>query len=125
MDSNETEELRVALVSACGLAPTSTTPADAETLLHELARRVDYLLRHDADKLMYYLYSLDVSEDEVAKAFAADTAEEPAQTIARAILDREAQRLRTRKMYEQQSRSGPDPLDPREIDPHAKREVPE
>ena len=94
------------LVRACGLADETSALVGADSLLHELARRVEYLLRHDSEKLKFYLYSLDVSEDEVAKAFEPDSAEEPALRIARAILDREAQRLRTRKRYEQERERG-------------------
>jgi hypothetical protein len=61
---------------------------------------------------MFYLYTLDVSEAEVGRAFAPDAAQEPAHTIARAILDRESQRIRTRRQYEQQQGSAEPPLLP-------------
>lgn len=106
MDAHDAEELRVALVRGCGLPATSSTEASPGGLLDELARRVGYLLRHDSEKLMYYLYALDVSEDVVASALEPSGNEEPERRIARAILEREAERLRTRKKYEQRGNGG-------------------
>lgn len=109
MDENEIVELRKALERDCGLVPAAGTPANRESLVDELARRVDYLLRHDAEKLMFYLYTLDVSEDVVPRAF---ETQEPARFIAAAMLDREAERLRTRRRYERKTGSGDVPLPP-------------
>ncbi len=120
MDPTESEALRAALVRGCGL-PAATT---ADALLEELARRVDYLLRHRTDKLMYYLYSLDVSESEVAKAFDSDTGDAPARTIARAILEREAQRIRTRMKYEQPDSGGAPRTAPGEMEGNRERDLP-
>jgi hypothetical protein len=109
VDHTEYTELRAAVHRGCGLAPAKDVPATTQSLLDELVRRVDDMLRHDPEKLMYYLYALDVSEDIVARAF--DTSE-PARFIAAAILDREAERLRTRKKYERDGDDGGAPLLP-------------
>lgn len=100
MDAN-LDELRRALVQGCGL-PGTGTPASRNDLVQELTRRVDGLLRHDGEKLMYYLYALDVSEDIVAQAFVQSTSS-PARLIAEAILKREAERLHTRQQYSQRN----------------------
>jgi hypothetical protein len=92
-------QLRHALVQNCGLEPARAIPANREGLIEELARRVDYLLRHDAEKLMYYLYRLDVPESEFAGAIAPGSGGRPARAIAEAILTREAQRLETYKRF--------------------------
>ncbi len=98
MDAN-LDEIRRALVHDCGL-PAAAAPANREDLIQELTRRVESLLRHNGEKLMYYLYALDVPEDVVAQAFAQDTSP-PARLIAEAILKREAERLHTRQRYSQ------------------------
>lgn len=92
-------ELRQALVQDCGLAPARAVPGSRDDLIEELARRVDDLLRHNPEKLSFYLYTLDVSEDIVADAFTTGSANRPARLIAEAILKREAERLHTRRRY--------------------------
>ena len=99
MDSIDLSDLRHALVQNCGLTPVHAPASDRESLVAELAARVDYLLRHDTEKLMFYLYRLDVSEAQFADAISPDASESPARAIAESILEREARRLQTYKRF--------------------------
>lgn len=69
-----------------------------ETLLKKLTSIVRYLLEKDFGKLLQVLYRIDIPEEKLKAALAADQAE-PAVLISQMILDREMQKVETRKRY--------------------------
>lgn len=69
-----------------------------EILLSRLTRIVSYLLEKDFGKLLQVLYRIDISEDRLKAALASNEAEPPL-LISRMILDREMQKVETRKKY--------------------------
>lgn len=68
-----------------------------------IMRVVEELLAKDFEKLIHILYRIDVSEQKL-KAALAETNDNPAAIIAKMILEREMQKVETRKKY----RSKPD-----------------
>jgi hypothetical protein len=65
-------------------------------LVSLIERRVEELLRTDPGALLQFLYRLDVAEDRVKQALAAEA---PAHALAKAIIAREIHRQETRKKY--------------------------
>ncbi len=61
-------------------------------------RAVEELLIKDFEKLIHILYRIDVSEQKLKEALA-ETNDNPAAVIAKMILEREMQKVATRKKY--------------------------
>lgn len=69
--------------------------------LHEkLAKHLDYLLTNDFDGLISILYRIDISQEK-AMAALAENAEiaSTGETLARLIIDRQLQKIETRRKY--------------------------
>lgn len=87
-----------------GLNPFERYFPDSEEVLDEPAvlalftKRVEELIRDDLDLLLSSLYRLDVEEHKIQRALRSTTVP-PAQGIAQLILDRQKERLRTKKQY--------------------------
>ncbi len=69
-----------------------------EEILTRLTQIVDYLISNDFNKLLNALYRIDVSEDRL-KATLANNPENAAHVIAQMILERELQKVESRKRY--------------------------
>ena len=68
------------------------------TVLEKLRRIVAYLMEKDFARLLQVLYRIDVSEDRLKAALAAQQ-DEPATVIAQMIFEREMQKVATRRKY--------------------------
>lgn len=68
------------------------------TLLAKLNKVVGYLLEKDFSNLLQVLYRIDISEERLKAALASNEGE-PSEVISRMILDREMQKVETRKRY--------------------------
>lgn len=77
----------------------SEQSGDRAAVLQALRERVLYLLAHDQHKLNAALYILDVSEARHIAAMKGATLEDRAEALAEAILDRETEKIQTRKKY--------------------------
>ena len=88
-----------ALVRQWGLWPLDPGRLARESLLDELGRRIGFLLRHDLDRLMSSMYILDVPEEKFADAIRRPPAEHPERILAEVILDRELEKMQSRKRY--------------------------
>ncbi|MCS7085059.1 MAG: hypothetical protein RMM53_02400 [Bacteroidia bacterium] len=64
-----------------------------------LARRIEDMLRNDFPTLIQALYRVDVPEVEVARAFQAETLAQTARLLARAVVERQLQKIASRKKY--------------------------
>lgn len=82
------------------IAPDLLTSADDEQVLEVLTDRIGELLARQPDYLMSMLYRLDVSEQAVRSALNDD--QHPAQALAQLVLQRQRQRLATKKKYKQE-----------------------
>lgn len=71
---------------------------DEETVLNLFTHRVEELMRDDLDLLLSSLYRLDVLEEKIQVALQSSTVP-AARGIAMLILERQKERLRTRKEY--------------------------
>lgn len=74
------------------------TELTLESLLQRLTKLVSYLLERDFGKLLQVLYRIDISEERLKAALASNEGE-PATVISRMILEREMQKVATRKKY--------------------------
>ena len=79
------------------LSPSNITNYNA--LVNELTKAIEYLIDKDFEKLMHILYRLDVSESKVKNVFGLE--QDVAHQIALLIIEREEQKVITRKRYKQ------------------------
>ena len=77
------------------LAP-PLTEAELET---QLAEKIDRLIREDFGALVQLLYRIDVGEEKLRRMLAAHTGEDAGKLIARLILERQWQKIETRRNY--------------------------
>lgn len=92
MDEADTDDLRTALVQGWNVT-------EADDIVESLRRRVAFLLKHDRPRLISSLYLLDVSESKAQEALACVLPDESAAKLADCILEREIQKVETRKKY--------------------------
>ena len=85
---------------------------DDPAVLEWFAARVEIMMRDQLDLLLSTLYRLDVEEHKIQHALHR-SGEPPARAIARLILERQKQRMRTRRQYGAASQPDSEP-DPKE-----------
>jgi len=69
-----------------------------EALIHRLSQVLDHLISKDFNQLLNVLYRIDVSEEKLKEALATKP-ENTSTIIAKMILERELQKVATRKKY--------------------------
>lgn len=69
----------------------------------QLSAYINQLIKSNFDKLITYLYRIDVSEDKLKTLLQQQPAEDAANIIADLIIERQLQKMRTRKMFNQPS----------------------
>jgi hypothetical protein len=74
---------------------------DEQDLLLLIQDRVSYLLHHDKDLLLSYLYRLDIEEQKINNALMPGAGISAESAIAHLILERQKQRAETKKKYKQ------------------------
>ena len=72
-----------------------------DEILIILINRVNELLENDKDLLMSYLYRLDISQKKIASVLRVTNVIPPEQSLARLILDRQIERIKTKRKYKQ------------------------
>lgn len=80
------------------LLPENESILDEPAVLELFTKRVEELIASDLDLLLSSLYRLDVEEYKIQRALRSTTVP-PAQGIAQLIIDRQKERLRTKKQY--------------------------
>lgn len=93
------EELHRALVQHWGIWPVGHKRLQREALIEELSRRVEFLMKYDFDRLCYCMYTIDVPEEKFAEAVKRPEEEQPAKLIAELIIEREVQKMESRRRY--------------------------
>ncbi len=78
-----------------------------EELFNHLVDHIAYLLDHNRDFLMSLLYRLDVRESSI-KAYMSKTDLSPAEVIARLIIERQIERIKTKQSYSSNRNIDPD-----------------
>lgn len=97
MEKEPFAELSAAILKDTDLQPGSIQ--DMEVLKRWLAARVEDLLLHQAPRLWSILYRIDVSEQKIKQAMASCTGQALYETLAQLIIDRQLQKIETRKKY--------------------------
>lgn len=95
-DRQHTEELSQALAQYFALPSDETA---YEALLQRLTVEVQYLIDYNLEKLWNVLYRIDVSEKKVRELLANTPYTQHAQGIAQLIIERQQQKIITRKQY--------------------------
>ncbi len=98
---NDMDTVHQQLVQLWGMRPVGSglEPLGRDAIIEELVRRVAYLLQHDLDKLMSYMYILDVPEEKFADAIQRPPSDYPERLLAEVILEREIERMHTWQRY--------------------------
>jgi hypothetical protein len=76
--------------------PTALT---MDELQDQLAAHINYLVNHDFEKLVYYLYRIDVDESKMRKLLEAKAGENTAGLIANLIIERQLQKIESRRGF--------------------------
>ena len=95
-DKGHTEELSQSLASYFTLPDGEIA---YEVLLQRLTDEIQYLIDFDLDKLWSVLYRIDVSEQKLKDVLATTPFAQHAQGIAQLIIERQQQKIITRKQY--------------------------
>jgi hypothetical protein len=69
----------------------------ADELKETLAGHINHLINHDFEKLVYYLYRIDVNEAKMRALLAQKEGEGAAQLIAGLIIERQLEKIKSRK----------------------------
>jgi hypothetical protein len=65
-------------------------------LEQQLSNHINHLINTDFEKLVYYLYRIDVNETKMKQLLQQQGGENAAQLIARLIIDRQLQKIKSR-----------------------------
>ena len=99
MERDDLTRLRHALTQTWNFAPAPSQNLTETELIDLLQRKVEFLLKHDYQRLLSGLYILDIAETKMAEANALESAGETARLLAEAILEREIEKMESRKKY--------------------------
>ena len=75
-----------------------------DEIQEELAAYLNHLIKNDFDKLITYLYRIDVSEEKLKTLLQQQQEEDAGNIIASLIIERQLQKIETRKKFNQQSK---------------------
>src|SRR5438105_3463717 len=64
-----------------------------------LIDKIDHLLNHNFEKLLWILYRLDVSEEKAKQALALQSEKKPSELLADLIIERQMEKAKTRAQY--------------------------
>lgn len=70
-----------------------------DELKNRLAEHINYLIQSDFQKLVQLLYRIDINEIQLKKLLTNQADEDAAQIIAGLILEREMQKIKTRRQF--------------------------
>ncbi len=75
--------------------------SDFDRLLEYLTQRINYLIDHNLNTLLNALYRIDIPEDKIKELLQNSQQGQIARNIAEAVIEREKQKIITRRMYRQ------------------------
>jgi hypothetical protein len=73
-------------------------------LKEQLAAHINHLINHDFQKLVYYLYRIDVNENKM-KALLQSPHENTGELIAQLIIDRQVEKQKTKQQFKNKGES--------------------
>ena len=72
-----------------------------EQLHEKLSSEINNLINHDFEKLIFYLYRIDVHEDKMRTMLENNNGENAATLIANLIIERQLQKIKSRQQFSQ------------------------
>jgi hypothetical protein len=79
--------------------PENSSPEEARL---RLAEHINHLINYDFEKLVYYLYRIDVNENKMRTLLQQKEGEGAAQLIADLIIERQLQKIQSRKEHKKE-----------------------
>ena len=73
-----------------------------EELHTRISQHINYLINHDFEKLIYYLYRADVNENKMRHLLQQKEGENAAGLIADLIIERQLEKIKSRRQFRQQ-----------------------
>lgn len=73
----------------------------AEELRQKLVSHINYLINHDFEKLVFYLYRIDVNESRMKYLLDQKEGENAAGLIADLIIERQLEKIKSRQQFRQ------------------------
>ena len=73
----------------------------ADALENQLAEKINLLIQRDFEAVVQLLYRIDVSEKRLRGILNSDTGEDAGRIIARLIMERQWQKIESRRRYRQ------------------------
>lgn len=70
-----------------------------EELRKQLTSHINHLINHDFEKLVFYLYRIDVNENRMRNLLDQREGENAAELIANLIIERQLQKIESRKKF--------------------------
>ena len=104
--TNENKELIPVINQSLELALPETL--SLEELKKKLATHINFLINNEFEKLVFYLYRIDVSEAKIKALLHANDGENAASLIAGLIIERQLQKIESRKKFSRDSKIGDD-----------------
>lgn len=75
--------------------------ADLEEIRKALTIHINHLINNDFERLVHYLYRIDVDESKVRKLLSGESANDAATIIADLIIERQLQKIKSRREFNQ------------------------
>ena len=72
-----------------------------EELREELVAHINHLINHDFEKLIFYLYRIDVNESKMRHLLEQKDGENAAGLIADLIIERQSEKIKSRQQFRQ------------------------
>jgi uncharacterized protein YwgA len=73
----------------------------SEELRQKLSLHINHLINHDFEKLVYYLYRIDVNEKKMRELLEQKEGENAADLIADLIIERQSEKIKSRQQFRQ------------------------
>lgn len=102
--SRQFTQMQTNLISAINQSLKISLPGtmSLDELRQNLAQHINHLINHDFEKLVYYLYRIDVDENKMRTLLEQKEGEAAAQLIADLIIERQLQKVKSRQQFGQQ-----------------------
>jgi hypothetical protein len=97
--SRQFTQMQTNLISAINQSLGISLPGtiSSDELRQNLAHHINHLINHDFEKLVYYLYRIDVDENKMRTLLEQKEGEGAPQLIADLIIERQLQKIKSRK----------------------------
>lgn len=106
MKDNFLEQTRELIIRDFEVERTDEETLSEEELLDLLADRIAWLIEYRMEFLLSLMYRMDVKEARVEQALSPGNPEPANRTLARLVLDRQKERIRTKQQYKQDDLDG-------------------